>query len=67
MTITGTYEGTQNEMKPYTLQSKKVKKKNLSYVKDTALCEKKQTKNNVVGKLQRTLGNNRKQSINRCT
>lgn len=25
MTITGTYEGTQNEMKPYTLQSKKVK------------------------------------------
>lgn len=33
-------------MKPYTLQSKKVnkkKKKNLSYVKDTALCEKKKT------------------------
>lgn len=49
-------------MKPYTLQSKKVKKKkkNLSYVKDTALCEEKKQKNNVVGKLQKTLGNNRK-------
>lgn len=31
MTITGTYEGTQNEMKPYTLQSKKVKKKKKIY------------------------------------
>lgn len=34
MTITGTYEGTQNEMKPYTLQSKKVKKK-----KKSILCQ----------------------------
>lgn len=49
MTITGTYEGTQNEMKPYTLQSKKVLKKNLSYVKDTALCEKRKKKTMLLG------------------
>lgn len=43
-------------MKPYTLQSKKVKKKkkNLSYVKDTALCEKK-TKTMLLGNFKRPL------------
>lgn len=45
-------------MKPYTLQSKKVKKKkNLSYVKDTALCEKKKKtkKTMLLGNFKRPL------------
>lgn len=44
-------------MKPYTLQSKKVKKKkNLSYVKDTALCEKKTKKKTMLlGNFKRPL------------